>query len=300
MNMVHDSEVSPWHAWVIAVRPRTLPAAISPVIVGTAVAVNDGGFAPLPAVAALVAAVLMQIAANLANDYYDYVKGTDVPERRGPRRVAQSGLIKLPHLRLGIAVTIALAILVGAYLTYVGGWPILLVGLASLLSAIAYTGGPYPIGYHGLGDLFAFLFFGPAAVCGTYYVQTLSISPVVIAASSSVGSLTVAILVINNLRDIDTDRRTGKRTLAVMIGSEATRIEYILMLAAAYAVPPLLWLVGWSSAWVTLPWLSLPLAVRLLHRIYQSSDGPSLNRALAGTANLDLVFCMLFAAGLLL
>ena len=300
MNMVHGSGISPWQAWLIAIRPKTLPAAISPVLVGTTLAVRDGLFSPLPAVAALVGALLIQIGANLANDYFDYVKGVDIPERKGPKRVAQSGLIALAHLRLGIAVTFALSALVGAYLIFVGGWPILLIGVASLLSSLAYTGGPFPIGYHGLGDLFVFLFFGVAAVCGTYYVQALSISSMVVAASIPVGSLTVAILVINNLRDIETDRQTGKRTLAVMIGSEATRLEYVLLLVSAYAVSSLPWLAGWSPAWTLLPWLSLPLAVRLVHAIYQNAEGPSLNKALAGTANLDLIFCTLFAIGLLL
>ena len=300
MNIAQGSEIAPWQAWLIAIRPKTLPAAVSPVLVGTAQAVSDGLFAPLPAVAALVGALLVQIGANLANDYFDYVKGADVPERKGPQRVAQSGLIALSRLRLGIAVTFALTALVGVYLIFVGGWPILLVGLASLLSSLAYTGGPFPIGYHGLGDLFVFLFFGIAAVCGSYYVQALSISPMLVAASIPVGSLTVAILVINNLRDIETDRQTGKRTLAVMIGPEATRLEYVLLLVSAYAVSLLFWLTGWSSAWALLPWLSLPLAVRLVHTIYQSAEGPSLNRTLAGTANLDLVFCILFATGLVL
>ena len=160
MNMARGSDSSPWQAWLIAIRPRTLPAAVSPVLLGTALAVSDGVFTPLPAVAALVGALLIQMGANLANDYFDYVKGADIPERKGPKRVAQSGLITLPRLRLGIAVTFALAALVGAYLIFVGGWPILLIGLASLLSSLAYTGGPFPIGYHGLGDLFVFLWCG--------------------------------------------------------------------------------------------------------------------------------------------
>ena len=300
MNMVQGSDISPWQAWLIAIRPKTLPAAVSPGLGSTPLAASDGVFTPLPAVAALAGALLIQIGANLANDYFDYVKGVDTPERKGPKRVAQSGLIALPRLRLGIAVTFALTALVGVYLIFVGGWPILLIGLASLLSSLAYTGGSFPIGYHGLGDLFVFLFFGVAAVCGTYYVQALSISPMVIAASIPVGSLTVAILVINNLRDIETDRQTGKRTLAVIIGPDATRLEYVLLLASAYVVSTLFWLAGWSSAWILLPWLSLPLAVRLVHTMYQSTEGPSLNKTLAGTANLDLVFCILFAIGLLL
>ncbi len=300
MNIVHESETSPWQAWLLAIRPRTLPAAVSPIVVGTGLAVSEGAFAPLPATAALIGAVLIQVGANLANDYFDYVKGTDTPERRGPTRVAQSGLIPLSRLRLGIAVTFALAVLVGAYLIAVGGWPILVLGFVSLLSALAYTGGPYPIGYHGFGDLFVFIFFGVAAVCGTFYVQTLSINLLTILASIPVGTLTVAILVVNNLRDIETDRQTGKRTLAVIIGPDATRLEYGVLLAVAYTVPTLFWLFGASSGWAMLPWLSLPLSLRLVRSIYRNTDGPDLNKTLAATAKLDLIFCMLFSVGLVL
>ena len=295
---MHGSELASWQAWLLAIRPRTLPAAVGPVLVGTALAVRDNAFTPLPAIAALVGALLIQIGANLSNDYLDYVKGVDVAERTGPRRVAQSGLIALPRLRLGIAVTFALAAMVGLYLVFIGGWPVLIIGLASVLSALAYTGGPWPVGYHGLGDLFVFLFFGLAAVCGTYYVQALSISPVAVAAALPVGALTVAILVINNLRDIETDRKTGKRTLAVILGAGATRLEYVLLLALAYGTPLLFWFAGWSSPWVLLPWVSLPLAVRLVRSVYQIPGGPALNKLLAGTANLDLLYCILFAAGL--
>ena len=287
-------------AWTIAIRPRTLPAAVAPVLVGTALAIGDGVFTPLPALAALVGALLIQIGANLSNDYLDYVKGVDVPQRLGPRRVAQSGLITLPRLRIGTAGTFALAALVGVYLVYVGGWPILVIGLASLVSAFAYTGGPFPIGYHALGDLFVFLFFGLAGVCGTYYVQALTITPAVLAAAVPVGALTVAILVVNNLRDLKTDGQTGKRTLAVTIGAQASRLEYLLLMVLAYGSPALFWLVGWSSAWVLLSWLSLPLAGRLVRTVFGTAEGPALNKALAGTAKLDLYFCSLFAAGLLL
>ncbi len=300
MSIVHDSEISSLRAWLLAIRPKTLPAAVSPVIVGTSLAVSEEAFAPQPAAAALIGALLIQIAANLANDYFDYVQGVDVPERKGPTRVAQSGLIALSRLRLGMLVTIILAALIGAYLISIGGWPILLIGLASLLSSLAYTGGPYPIGYHGLGDLFVFVFFGVAAVCGTFYVQALSINMLTVAASVPVGVLTVAILVVNNMRDIETDRQAGKRTLAVIVGLGATRFEYALLLAVAYAVPALFWLFGESSGWVWLPWLSLPLAVHLVLSIYGSSEGPTLNKTLAATASLDLVFCTLFAIGFVL
>lgn len=295
-----SERMSPLQAWVLAIRPKTLPATASPVLVGMALAQAGGVFALLPALAALVGAILIQIGANLANDYFDYLKGTDVPERKGPTRVAQSGLISLPHLRMGIIVTFALASLVGLYLVTVGGWPILLVGIVSLVSALVYSGGPFPIGYHGLGDLFVFLFLGLAAVCGTYYVQALTINVEVVVAAASPGALATDILVVNNLRDIETDRRTGKRSLAVMIGRRATRLEYVLLLALAYAIPLLFWLTEWASAWVLLAWLSLPLALRLARTIYTTAEGPPLNKALAGTANLELVFSILFALGLML
>ena len=193
-----------------------------------------------------------------------------------------------------------LATLVGLYLVLVGGWPILVLGIAAILAALAYTGGPFPFGYHGLGDLFVFLFFGLAAVCGTYYVQALTLNAKVVLAAVPVGALTTAILVVNNLRDMETDRKTGKRTLAVMIGARATRLEYGALLVVSYAVPLLFWLARWSSAWVLLSWLTLPLAVRLVRTIYGTSEGPALNKALAGTANLDLLFGLLFAVGLVL
>lgn len=298
--MNQASEISRWRIWLLAIRPRTLPAALSPVMVGIALALVDNAFAPLPALAALVGALLIQIGANLANDYFDYVKGTDTARRKGPTRVAQSGLIPLNHLQIGIAVTLALATLIGLYLVAVSGWPILVIGLASLVSVLAYSGGPLPFGYHGLGDLFVFLFFGLAAVCGTYFVQALTLTPLVVAAGVPVGVLTVAILVVNNLRDIETDHQTGKRTLAVMLGPQGTRLEYVLLLVTAYAVPVLLWLTGWARAWVLLTWLTLPLALRLIRIIQQNTDGPALNKALAGTANLELMFSALFGLSLLI
>lgn len=287
-------------AWVLAARPKTLPAAVAPVLVGTALAYADGAFAPLPALAALIGSLLIQVGTNLANDYFDYVKGVDVSGRRGPTRVAQTGLIPLDRLRIGTALTFILAAVVGLYLVAVGGWPILVIGVASILSAITYSGGPYPFGYHGLGDLFVFLFFGLAAVGGTYYVQALDFSPQVLLIAVPVGTLTTAILVVNNLRDIETDRQTGKRTLAVLIGERATRLEYGLLLGVAYAIPTLLWLAGLEHAGMLLPWLSLPLALHLIRTLYRANDGPTLNAALAGTAQLDLVFSLLLAGGLML
>ena len=299
-TMSTRAPISRFTAWRLAIRPRTLPASMSGVVVGIGLALADGRFAPLPAVAALAGALLLQITVNLANDYQDYVKGVDVPERTGPTRAAAGGLMPLSELRAGIAIVVTLDVLVGLYLVLAGGWPILALGLAAILSALAYSGGPFPIGYHGLGDLFVLIFFGLGAVCGTYYVQALTLTPAVIAAALPVGALTVAILVVNNYRDAKTDRQTGKRTLAVILGPARTRLEYIALMAIAYATPFAFWLAGWASAWVLLPTLTLPLAIGLVRFLYRTPEGRALNRALAGTANLDLAFSLLFSLGLLL
>jgi 1,4-dihydroxy-2-naphthoate octaprenyltransferase len=304
--MTESLAIPSWRVWTIAIRPRTLPAAVAPVLVGTALAWADGAFSFAPALAALVASLLLQIAANLANDYFDFIKGTDIPGRKGPTRVAQSGLLSLGKLRIGIGATLLAVAVLGLYLVSVGGWPILALGLAALLSALVYSGGPYPIGYHGLGDIFVFLFFGLGAVCGTYYVQALMFTPMVFVAAFPVGALTTAILVVNNLRDIDTDKATGKRTLAVRLGARATQLEYVLLLATAYIVPLALWIAGHRlggrepSAWLLLPWLTIPLAVRLVEAIRRTSKGPRLNQILARTASLDLLFSLLLAIALVL
>ncbi len=286
-------------AWWLAARPRTLPAAAAPVAVGTALAVADGHGAILPATAALAGAVLLQTGANLANDVFDFEKGADTEARLGPPRAAQLGLLSTAALRRGTALVFGLAALVGLYLVARGGWPIAALGALSIAAGLAYTGGPYPLGYRGWGDAAVFLFFGIAAVCGTYWVQALALPPRVLGAAVPVGALATAILVVNNLRDIETDRRAGKRTLAVRLGRRAARIEYGLLVIGAYVTCALLWWAGSFSAWVLLPCLSLPLALRLVRRVARE-DGPSLNDALARTARLELVFALLFSAGWLL
>lgn len=284
----------------MASRPKTLPAALAPVLVGMALAYADGGFRWLPALAAAAGALLLQIGANFANDYFDFFKGADTHERLGPTRVTASGLIGHGELRWGMVAVFGLAGLVGLYLIYVGGWPILAIGVASILGALLYTGGPFPFGYHGLGDFFVFIFFGLVAVGGTYYVQTLTLTPLVLLAATPVGALITNILVVNNYRDIETDARAGKRTLAVMLGRRGARMEYLLLLAVAYLVPLALWLgFGWTP-WVMLPWLTLPLAVPLVRTMFTSIDGPTLNVTLAGTARLSLFFGLLFALGIAL
>jgi len=285
--------------WILASRPKTLPAASAPVMVGTALAVGDGVFRFGPALAALIAALLIQIGTNFANDVFDYQKGTDTQERTGPLRVTQAGLLTPRQVFLGMWVVFGLAFLIGLYLVAVGGWPILVIGVLSILSGIAYTGGPYPLGYHGLGDLFAFLFFGPVAVCGTYYVQALSLDWHVLLASIPMGLLTTAILVVNNYRDLPTDRKAGKRTLAVRLGPKGTRWEYVLLLEISFLVPVIIWQRDGGSPWMLLPLLTIPLAVRLIKDMYLK-QGTALNETLAGTGKLELMYGICYALGYIL
>lgn len=290
--------ISRSRAWILAARPKTLPAALTPVLVGTALAIHDGVFDLLPALAAALGALLLQIGSNLANDYFDYFKGADTPDRLGPLRVTASGLITPAELRWGMVAVFGLAALVGIYLIAVGGWPILAVGVASILAAILYTGGPFPFGYYGLGDLFVFIFFGLVAVCGTYWVQALTLSWPVVVAAIPPGLLITAILVVNNLRDIETDRRAGKYTLAVSLGRTGTRMEYSILVGMAYLLTFVLWLVYSFHPLVLLPWITLPLALRLLRQIWRD-EGRILNKTLAGTAQLGLFFSIALTIGLL-
>jgi len=287
-------------AWILAARPKTLPAAVSPVLIGCALAYAEGAFALLPAVAALLVALLLQVGANLANDYFDFFKGADTPERLGPTRVVASGLITPDQMRMGIALVFGAAALAGLYLTFVGGWPLLVVGAAIITAAIAYTGGPWPFGYYGLGDVVVFLTFGVIAVVGTYYVQALRVTGLALLAAVPPGALITDILVVNNLRDLDTDRRAGKHTLAVLIGANLTRLQYALLLVAAYAIPLGLWAGAGQTIWIMLPWLSIPISWRLIRALYRAREGRTYNTLLARTAQLTLLFSVLFAAGLVL
>lgn len=285
-------------AWALAIRPKTLPAAVAPVLVGTAVAWRAGGFRAGPAAAAALGALLLQVGSNLANDVYDFERGADREDRLGPLRVTQAGLLTPAEIRAGMAVTFGLALLVGVYLAAVAGWPVVAIGLASIAAAVAYTAGPYPLGWNGLGDLFVMLFFGFAAVGGTVWVQARAIPPATWPAALAVGALVTAILVVNNVRDVEQDRASGKRTLPVRFGREWGVREYAGLLSLAYLVPAGMAVAGLAPATVLLVLATLPLAVRLA-RSLSRDRGAVLNRTLADTARLVLVWSLLFSVGLL-
>jgi 1,4-dihydroxy-2-naphthoate octaprenyltransferase len=284
----------------MAARPRTLPAAISPVLVGTALAGTEHVFRPLAFVCALIGSVFIQIGTNLSNDYSDARRGADTDDRLGPVRVTAGGLMPPRQVLVGTYVAFGIAVAAGAYLIAIAGWQLLVVGAASILAGVLYTGGPRPYGYEGLGELFVFLFFGIVAVVGSYYVQTEDLTWEAFALAVPVGLLASAILVVNNLRDIDTDRRAGKMTLAVRLGRVRTRRLFAVMLLIAFLAPIAIWAAGGLSAWLLLALVALPMAPPLLRIVGTHTDGPALNGALAATGRLLAVYSMLLSAGVLL
>ena len=286
--------------WLVAARPRTLPAAVAPVIVGTALAISEDELRPLAFVAALIGSVFIQIGTNLSNDYSDARRGADTEDRLGPVRVTAGGLLPPRRVLIGTYVAFGVAVAAGLYLAAVAGPELLLVGVASIAAGVLYTGGPRPYGYEGLGEIFVFLFFGVVAVVGSYYVQVEDLPWEAFALSVPIGLLAAAILVVNNVRDVDTDRRAGKRTLAVKVGRGRARALFVAMLVVAFLVPLAIPLAGGLSWWTALPLLSAPLAVPLARTVRTRTDGPSLNDALAGTGRLLAVFSLLLAAGILL
>lgn len=287
-----------WNAWLLAIRPRTLPAAAAGVMMGGALAWQDGFLRIDALLVCLFAALLLQIGSNLANDVFDYERGTDTPERLGPTRVTQAGLLTPSQVKTGMAVIFGLAAMLGLYLAYLGGLPIILIGIAAIISAIAYTGGPFPLGYYGLGDIFVFIFFGLASVAGTYYVQAGFVSPAAWWMTIPPGMIITAILVINNLRDLENDRKAGKHTLAVIFGERATKIQYMVCLALAYLIMPVAAWVGVIPWMSLLTWASLPIAYQAA-QVTLTQKGRPLNAALASTGQTALLFSLLFWAGLL-
>jgi 1,4-dihydroxy-2-naphthoate polyprenyltransferase len=286
--------------WILASRPRTLPAAIAPVLVGTALAAAEDEFRVLPFIAALVGSIFIQIGTNLSNDYSDARRGADTEERLGPVRVTAGGLMPPRHVLVGTYVAFGVAVAAGLYLAAVAGWELLVVGVASILAGVLYTGGPRPYGYEGVGELFVFVFFGIVAVVGSYYVQTEELRWEAFALAVPVGLLSSAILVVNNVRDIDTDRRAGKRTLAVRLGRERARRLFVAMIVLSFAAPVATFAFGGLTAWLLVTLAAVPLAVPLVRTVSSRSDGPALNAALAGTGRLLAAFSLLLSAGVLL
>jgi 1,4-dihydroxy-2-naphthoate octaprenyltransferase len=300
----------------MAARPQTLPAGAAPVVVGTGLALHAGVFAPVPAVAALVGALLIQVGTNFANDYFDAKKGADSAEREGFTRVTAGGLIEPARVKQAMAATYGLAVVVGLYLVYVGGLPILVVGLSSIAAGIAYTGGPYPYGYRGLGDLFVFIYFGLVAVTGTYYVQAAAtlahveplslgipagtVTTTAVLASLPAAGLSTAILVVNNVRDRESDAAAGKRTLAVVLGYRWSRVEWLALVGLAYVVPVGLSVTPAFGPAVLLALATLPLAAAIARPVLTRTDGEALNPALERTGQLLAVHSVLFAIGIAL
>ena len=278
-------------AWFLACRPKTLSVSLSPVLVGTAVAWHDThAVLWLPLLAAALGAALIQIGTNLFNDVGDFLRGTDTPGRLGPRRATAEGWLTPGMVKAGAWLSFALAFLCGIYLVWHGGWPIVAIGLASLAAGWAYTGGPKPIAYGPLGEVFVFIFFGQVAVGGSYYLQTLSITPMALIAATLVGIHAAAVITVNNYRDHDGDKANGKNTLAVRLGRPATRHVYTAEMLSPYALLPLLANLGWPAA---LPLLSLPLTLKLIGRFHREAPGPVFNNILAATAGLQLMFALL-------
>jgi 1,4-dihydroxy-2-naphthoate octaprenyltransferase len=286
--------------WLVAARPRTLPAAVAPVLVGTSLAIGEGTFRPLAFACALLGSIFIQIGTNLSNDYSDARRGADTDDRLGPVRVTAGGLMPPRTVLIGTYVAFGIAVLAGVYLIAIAGWQLLLVGAASILAGVLYTGGPKPYGYEGLGEIFVFLFFGVVAVVGSYFVQTEQLIWEAFALSVPVGLIAAAILLVNNIRDADTDRRAGKRTLAVRLGRDGARGLFVGCLVVAYLCVPLIAIFGRGiSPLVLLALLSLPMAVPLVRIVRQRTDGPSLNEALARTGMLLALFSLLLSIGLL-
>lgn len=286
-------------AWILASRPRTLLAAVVPVLVGSAVAINDKKFHPLAAILALICAVLIQIGTNFVNDLFDFLHGTDKKDRIGPQRAVVSGIISAKEMKLGIYFTFGLSLIAGLYLIHLGGWFILIIGVLSIIAGIAYTAGPFPLAYNGLGDIAVFIFFGFVGTVGTYFVQANEITSLVFWSSVPVGALITNILVVNNYRDREEDSSNGKNTLAVIFGERFAQLQYLFFMIISYAILLIVYITYKKSLLIFLPLLSLPLSIKLIKMIF-TLRGRELNKTLELTAKLSALYGLLFAAGILL
>ena len=291
--------ISKFDAWVLASRPRTLAAAVMPVIVGSSIAIYDGVFHPIAALVALICSLLIQIGTNLVNDLFDFLHGTDKKDRIGPQRATASGLLSNQEMKLGIYFTFGLSFFLGLYLVYLGGIFILLIGIFSIIAGIAYTAGPFPLAYNGLGDIAVFIFFGLVGTVGTYYVQANEFSAMTFWSSIPVGALITNILVVNNYRDREEDHSNGKNTLAVIFGEKFARIQYVFFMIVSYVILFVVYFTFKKSLLIFLPLLSLPLSIKLVRMIF-TLRGRELNKTLELTAKLSALYGLLFAAGILL
>ncbi|NRB25568.1 1,4-dihydroxy-2-naphthoate polyprenyltransferase [Shewanella sp.] len=284
--------------WILAIRPRTLPAAIGPLLVGNILALELDQFSILIACTSMLCAILLQIAVNLANDYFDFKSGVDTEARLGPVRVTQSGLIAPEKVRNAMVLSLLLALIVGSYLIYHGGWPIALLAVAAICGALGYSGGPYPLASHGLGEVAAFVFFGLVAVVGSYFLQAGETSTAAWILGSAIGCLNAAIMLVNNTRDIETDAKAGKQTLAVRVGEGQARVLYQTFVYLPFALIIGSFFLGFlPGAPVLLAGLSLILA-RKLNSDFSVASGEALNPLLGRTAKLSMIFSGLFSIGL--
>ena len=288
------STPSPVQIWWAAIRPKTLWAAFVPVVIGTAMAFTDGAFHAPAALAALFGALMIQIGTNLSNDYSDFFKGADTEARKGPTRVTQAGLVSPKAIRNATILAFGLSVAGGVYLIWRGGWPVVWIGVASIVSGVLYTAGPKPLGYLGLGDVFVLIFFGPVAVAGTYYVQALTVTPVVLWAGLAPGLLSVALLSVNNLRDVEEDRLVHKKTLAVRFGKTFAQWEYIVCVLLAALIPPGLYLWTRKHPWTLICLFLIPLAWPAFKAIF-TREGTALNPLLGATARLATWYSLVFA-----
>ncbi len=291
--------ITKFDAWILASRPKTLLAALVPVIIGTSIAIYSGKENFLAALIALICSVLIQVGTNFVNDLYDFLSGADNEERKGPVRVLASNLITTKEMKTAIVIVFSATFILGLYLVHISTYITLLIGLLSIFAGIAYTAGPYPLAYNGLGDVFVFLFFGVIGTVGTYYVQAVEITPLAFWASIPVGALITNILVVNNYRDIEEDRTVGKNTLSVKMGKKFTRYQYLVFVVLSYLVLFVVYFTFKRSIYIFLPFLTIPMAVKLIKMIF-TYQGEQLNKTLELTAKLSAIYGLLFAVGILL
>ena len=294
-----SNKPSKFQSWILASRPRTLPAALVPVMVGSALAIYQGIFFPAYSIIALLCSILIQIGTNFTNDLYDFLKGTDTEERKGPLRVLASGLISVKEMKWGIFLVFFTAFLLGLYLVYSVGLVILWIGILSIIAGLAYTAGPFPLAYNGLGDLFVFIFFGIVGTVGTYYLHAQQFTFLAFLISLPVGALITNILIVNNYRDIEEDKTAGKNTLAVLLGREFSRYEYVFFILISFFVPFLLHFKYDFNIWIFLPYITLPIAITLVKMIF-ALTGIQLNKTLELSAKFSAIYGILLSIGIVL